>query len=270
MVRSPLDVPFMTTAAPTTPALPRPSATVLIVRDTPAGLEIFMVVRDRQVDLASGAVVFPGGKVDADDRSAAWGALVAPKAPDRAYWIAAVRETFEESGLLIAATGGRVIAAADATRIAASLRTPLLDANVKFSQLMTEKGLSPALDLMAPFAHWVTPLQVAKRFETHFFLIAALDGQDAVHDGREAVSSFWMRPQDLLAEAAAGRQTLVPPTRLNLEMLAESRTVAEAMAAARARTIVTVMPEMTKIDGGMRLSIPADAGYLTTEVVLKR
>ena len=260
----------MTTAAPTTPALPRPSATVLIVRDAPDGLEIFMVARDRQVDMASGAVVFPGGKIDADDRAPVWGALAAPKAPDRAYWIAAVRETFEEAGLLIASGAAGPIAAAEATRIAGTLRTPLLDGNVKFSQLMTEKGLQPALDSMAPFAHWVTPLQVPKRFETHFFLVAALPGQEAVHDGREAVSSFWMRPKDLLADGAAGRQTLVPPTRLNLELLAESETVAEALIAARARTIVTVMPEMTKIEGGMRLSIPADAGYRTTEVVLKR
>ena len=258
----------MTTA--TMPAQPRPSATVLIVRDTPHGLEVFMVARDRQVDMASGAVVFPGGKIDADDRAPAWGALAAPKAPDRAYWIGAVRETFEESGLLIAANREGTISADEAARIAGTLRTPLLDGNVKFSQLMTEKDLVPALELMAPFAHWVTPVTVPKRFETHFFLIAALPGQEAVHDGREAVSSFWIRPQDLLAEADAGTQTLVPATRLNVELLSESTTVAEALAAARARTIVTVMPEMTKVEGGLRLNIPTNAGYRTTEMMIRR
>ena len=254
----------------TVPATPRPSATVLIVRDTPGGLEVFMVARDRQVDMASGAVVFPGGKLDPDDRATAWGALAAPQAPDRAYWIAAVRETFEESGLLIAKSDQGTIDAAGAARIEATLRTPLLDQAVTFSQLMTEKGLTPALDLMAPFAHWVTPVTVPKRFETFFFLIAALHGQSAVHDGREAVNSFWIRPKDLLAEAAAGRQTLVPATQLNVELLAETDTVAQALAAARARRIVTVMPEMTKVSGGLRLNIPANAGYRTTEMLLKR
>ncbi len=254
----------------TAPVAPRPSATVLITRDTPTGLEVFMVARDRQVDMASGAVVFPGGKLDADDRSAAWGTLTAPKAPDRAYWIAAVRETFEESGLLIANSSTGTIDAETANHISAHLRTPLLDQSVTFSRMMTEKGLAPALDLMAPFAHWITPATVPKRFETHFFLIAALPGQTAVHDGREAVSSFWIRPKDLLAEADAGRQVLVPATRLNVELLAESDTVADALASARARTVVTVMPEMTKVDGGMRLTIPADAGYRTTEMILRR
>jgi 8-oxo-dGTP pyrophosphatase MutT (NUDIX family) len=260
----------ITPPAATTLAAPRASATVLIVRDTQAGLEVFMIARDRQVDMATGAVIFPGGKVDPDDRSAAWGTLSAPQAPDRAYWIAAVRETFEESGLLIAKSETGTIDAESAAHIATHLRTPLLDQAVKFSQLMTEKALSPALDLMAPFAHWVTPVSVPKRFETHFFLIAALEGQTAVHDGREAVSSFWMRPKDLLAEAEAGRQTLVPPTRLNIELLSESDTVAHALAAARARKVVTVTPTMTKIDGGMRLSIPADAGYRTTEIIVRR
>lgn len=262
----------MSTSSSTTPtpSTPRASATVMIVRDTPAGLEIFMVARDRQVDMTSGAVIFPGGKLDADDGAEAWGTLSAPGAPDLAYWIAAVRETFEESGLLIAKSAKGTIDAATAAAVTASARTPLLDQAVTFSQLMRERQLTPALELMAPFAHWITPVTVPKRFETHFFLIAALPGQEAVHDGREAVSSFWMRPKDLLAEAAAGRQTLVPPTRLNLEMLSETDTVAEALAAARRRKIVTVTPEATKIDGGLRLRIPADAGYRTTEVIIRR
>jgi 8-oxo-dGTP pyrophosphatase MutT (NUDIX family) len=260
----------MATPSPSAASVPRPSATVLIVRDTPFGLEVFMVARDRQVDMASGAVVFPGGKVDPDDRSPTWGALAAPGAPDLPYWIAAVRETFEESGLLIAQSGADAISPDTAQRITEHFRTPLLDQTITFSTLMSEKALVPALGLMAPFAHWITPPMVPKRFETHFFLIASLPGQTAVHDGREAVSSFWIRPKDLLAEADAGRQTLVPATRLNVELLAETDTVAAALAAARARNIVTVMPEMTKVDGGMRLTLPANAGYRTTEMLLRR
>jgi 8-oxo-dGTP pyrophosphatase MutT (NUDIX family) len=244
----------------------------MIVRDAPTGLEIFMVVRDRQVDMASGAVVFPGGKIDPDDSAAAWQRLTAPQKPDLAYWIAAVRETYEESGLLLAThhgSGGAIDGDA-ATALAARTRTPLLDGTLAFSALMQAAGLVPALEHMAPFAHWVTPITQPKRFETHFFLAAALPGQIASHDGREAVQSFWMRPQDLLDEAAAGRQTLVPPTRLNLELLAETTTVAEAMAAARARPVVTVMPETSRTADGMLLKIPANAGYKTTEILIRR
>jgi 8-oxo-dGTP pyrophosphatase MutT (NUDIX family) len=257
--------------SPQTPAAARASATVMIVRDGAKGLEIFMVARDRQVDMATGAVIFPGGKVDADDAAPSWGALSAPRAPDRSYWIAALRETYEESGLLLANTGEAHVEAEAAAKINAETRTPLLDGKQTYSAILQARGLLPAFDRMTPFAHWVTPVSQPKRFKTHFFLAAAPAGQQAVHDGREAVSSFWMRPIDLLEEGAAGRQTLVPPTRLNLEMLAESgTTVADAFAAAKARRIVTVMPQSSKTPEGIRLTIPADAGYKTTELLIKR
>jgi 8-oxo-dGTP pyrophosphatase MutT (NUDIX family) len=254
-----------------TPAAPRPSATVMIVRDTPSGLEIFMVVRDRQVDMATGAVIFPGGKIDPDDAAPAWQALDAPRAPERAYWLAAIRETFEESGLLLANDGrGLPVSLTASRQLTEASRTPLLDGTQTFSSILSSHTLTPALDRLTPFAHWVTPVSQPKRFETHFFLAAAPEGQHAEHDGREAVKSFWMRPADLLAEGAAGRQTLVPPTRLNLELLAETTTVEAAFAAARARPIVTVMPGSTKTADGILLTIPKDAGYKTTEILIKR
>jgi 8-oxo-dGTP pyrophosphatase MutT (NUDIX family) len=252
------------------PAVARPSATVMIIRDGIPGLEIFMVTRDRQVDFAAGAAVFPGGKVDADDARAGWPAP--PGAPDASYWIAAVRETFEETGLLLARnreTFGTVDPT-EAARIDAEHRTPLLDGTRPFSEILTAAGLVPALDLMTPFAHWVTPEASPKRFDTHFFLVAALPGQIARHDGREAVASFWITPAELLAEARAGRHTLVPATEFNLELLAESGTVADAVATARARRIVTVMPTMRRVPEGMHLTFPADAGYRRTEMVMKR
>jgi 8-oxo-dGTP pyrophosphatase MutT (NUDIX family) len=252
------------------PVPARPSATVMITRDGAAGLEVFMVVRDRQVDFASGAAVFPGGKLEPDDDVAA-GDIPVP-APDRAYWIGAIRETFEESGLLIARHGasGAIVDAATARSVAAGHRSALLDGTRAFSTILEQSGLIPATDLMAPFAHWVTPVNSPKRFDTHFFLIAALPGQHAEHDGREAVQSFWARPGDLIAEAMAGRQTLVPATELNLELLAESATVAEALAAARARRIVTVMPEMRRTPEGMHIRFAADAGYRRHEMLIRR
>lgn len=255
------------------PVTPRPSATVMIVRDGAAGLEIFMVARDRQVDFASGAVVFPGGKVDPDDHADVWSAAPLPApGPDRSYWIAAVRETFEESGLLIAerADDGSPLSAADVAEIAARHRAGILDGSIKFSDLASTLGILPAFGSMVHFAHWITPETMPKRFDTHFFLVAAKADHVATHDGREAVQSFWIAPSDLIAEAKAGRQVLVPATEANLDMLAESATVADALAAAARRAVLPVMPVLEKIEGGMRLTIRTDAGYRTTEMILKR
>jgi 8-oxo-dGTP pyrophosphatase MutT (NUDIX family) len=256
----------------TTPAPARPSSTVLIVRDGRSGIEVFMVGRERQVDFASGVLVFPGGKVDPDDHAEVWPHIAPPTAPDHAYWIAAVRETFEESGLLIArrADTSKPVSAVEAAAVASRFRTPLLDGATTFSAIAREAGIEPDFSAMVPFAHWITPVTIPKRFETHFFLVSAHDGQVAEHDGREAVRSFWIRPQDLLADVEAGRQSLVPATKANIEMLGESDTVANAMTASRQRTIVPVMPVMEKVEGGMRLTIRKDAGYKTTEVMIRR
>lgn len=256
------------------PATPRPSATVMIARDGAGGIEIFMVARDRQVDFASGAVVFPGGKVDPDDHADTWTGAVAAlpeKGPESQYWIAAVRETFEESGLLIAerAGGGR-LSAGDVAEIGAAHRARILDGSVKFSALARSLGLVPAFGEMVHFAYWVTPVTMPKRFETHFFLVHAPEDHVATHDGQEAVRSFWVTPAELIAEADAGKQVLVPATRANLELLAESATVAEALAAARDRAIVPVMPVVEKADGGILIKIRDDAGYRNTRFVVKR
>ncbi len=257
----------------TAPVAPRASATVMICRDGADGIEVFMVARDRQVDFASGAIVFPGGKVDAEDEHEHWtSSAAAALAPTLPYWVAAVRETFEESGILLArhASGSGIVDGATATAVSERHRSVLLDGQISFLDLMRREALALALDRLVPFAHWITPVESPRRFETHFFLVAAPEGHAAVHDGREAVRSLWTTPHGLIAEAEAGRQVLVPATRLNLEMLGESRTVADAMAAARSRRIVSVTPVLSKAEGGMRISIPPEAGYRTTEVFIPR
>ncbi|MBV1694366.1 MAG: NUDIX hydrolase [Hyphomicrobiales bacterium] len=255
------------------PAVPRPSATVMIVRDAPVGIEVFMVARDRQVDFASGAIVFPGGKLDEADSDIRW-TKSAPTArtPALPYWIAAVRETFEESGILLARSrdSGGIVDGPAASRIGERHRSALLDGARSFIDIMQEEALAPALDHMVPFAHWITPVEAPRRFETHFFLVAAPTGHAAQHDGREAVRSLWATPSALIADADSGGQVLVPATRLNLELLAESATVADAMSATRARRIVTVTPAMAKAEGGVRISIPPEAGYRTTDLFIPR
>lgn len=253
----------------------RPSATIMLVRDGAAGIEIFMVVRDRPMDGAMGAVVFPGGKVDTEDRDAAWTDLVPPQpAPALPYWLAAMRETFEEAGVVIARQfrqGTGSVSPDQARAIVRAHRDRLLDREVTFEAILRGEGLAPALDHMVHFAHWQTPLGLPKRFDTHFFLVRAPTGQEPIHDGREMVDCFWTHPARMIDEAATGKRTLVPATRLNLELLAESRTVDEAMERALARRIVMVRPERFKTEaGGWAVRIPADAGYRTTVIPSSR
>jgi 8-oxo-dGTP pyrophosphatase MutT (NUDIX family) len=249
----------------------RASATIMLVRDTTDGLEIYMVVRDRPMDGAMGAVVFPGGKVDAEDDPSAWQGigLRPPQGhPDLPFWLAALRETFEEAGIVVArahdADSGE-IGQDLARRIVETHRERLLDRKITFGEILRAERLAPALDHMVHFAHWQTPLGLPKRFDTHFFLVAAPAGQEPRHDGREMVDGFWIRPERLLEAARRKERTLVAPTRLNLELLAESRTVAEAMARARQRRIIRVRPERSRAASGeWVISIPADAGYRTS------
>jgi 8-oxo-dGTP pyrophosphatase MutT (NUDIX family) len=220
----------------------RPAATVLLVRDGPNGLQVFMVVRHHKIDFASGALVFPGGKVEDEDISLAGGDA------ELASRLAAIRETFEECGVLLAppkAGGGST-----ATALGASFR-----------EVLESRDWRSALDALTPFAHWITPPILPKRFDTRFYIVAAPPDQAAAHDGGEAVDSVWIEPARALSEGAEGRRTLVLATRLNLELLGKSASAAEAIAAAAARRIVVVEPRATKTETGYRLNIPLEAGY---------
>jgi 8-oxo-dGTP pyrophosphatase MutT (NUDIX family) len=236
----------------------RPAATVLLVRDGASGLEVFMVVRHHKIDFASGALVFPGGSVDAGDYAiAADPTLCGPTTGlderNRASRVAAVRETFEECGMLLARPRGSE-EGLDARIGARSRGSP-------FGEFIVAENLELALDALTPFAHWITPPILPKRFDTHFYIVAAPSDQIAIHDGLESVDSVWINPARALAEADAGKYTLVFATRLNLQMLAQSPDAASAMAAARVRRIVTVEPVALKTERGYTMRIPIEAGY---------
>ena len=251
---------------------PRPAATVVILRDGAEGLEVFMVVRHLEIDFASGALVFPGGKVDAQDSHAAWAelALYSASSPERAFVVAAVRETFEEAGLVLARRRGAhtLLDAQETHRLVETYRAPLLRGETTFLDIVRREELSLATDLMVPFAHWITPERVGKRFDTHFLLVAAPVEQLGAHDGAESVEGFWIAPRQALADAEAGARTLVLPTQMNLLKLCAHASVAEAVAATRAGRIVTVTPRIERVEGGRKLHIPAEAGYGVTEVLV--
>lgn len=253
---------------------PIPSATILLLRDGAEGLEVFMVKRHREVDFASGALVFPGGKVDRRDGEPdllARARTTMPEADDEelGFRIAAIREAFEECAILLCRRNGRIVEAAEADRIAGLYRDRLNAGTIGFGDIARNEDLVPACDLLVPFARWVTPVVLPKRFDTWFYLAPAPLDQLAAHDGREAVDSVWISPLALLREAEAKRATVVFATRMNLAKLGRSANLAAAMAAARADRIVTVMPEFGETAAGPVLRIPLEAGYGVGEVVVK-
>jgi 8-oxo-dGTP pyrophosphatase MutT (NUDIX family) len=242
------------------------SATILLLRERSRDLEVFMVQRHREVEFAQGALVFPGGKVDPTDRDPelrerCTGAPACDEA--LALRVAAIRETFEESGILLArpSISGELLSGEQLRGIESRHRDALNRKQIVLREMIDAEHLELACDLLTPFAHWITPEFMPKRFDTHFFLVAAPPDQVALHDGSESVDSTWISPAAALRDADAGRYTIVFPTRLNLIKLARSQRVEDALSAARAEKIVTVMPRVERTEAGAVLHIPAEAGY---------
>jgi len=253
-------------------AAPRPATTVLLLRpskpgDAGSALEVFMVVRHHQIDSFSGALVFPGGKLEEADGDKALRARCggADKIDDAElkFRVAGVREAFEECGVLLARKRGQraLIAAADLKGIEERWRAKLAKDEASIVDMVEAEDLEIATELMTPYAHWITPTFVPKRFDTWFFLAEAPEDQVALHDGSESTDSVWIGPQEAIDEAKTGKRTLVHATTKNLELLAEGKTVAGAIAAASARKIVTVQPWVEEKDGKKFLHIPEGAGY---------
>jgi 8-oxo-dGTP pyrophosphatase MutT (NUDIX family) len=258
----------------------RPASTILLLRDSagPAGegaddkgrgeIEVFMMVRHYEIDFNSGALVFPGGAVDPGDhdiagKSELYAGGEGLDAEALGFRIAAIRETFEESGILLAKPRGSttLVDAKRAGEIEALHRAALCEGKITFEKILTENGLSLALDDLVPYAHWITPEGMPKRFDTWFFLAAAPPDQAGAHDGKESTDSIWVSPREALAGGESGRFKLPFPTTRNLIKLGKHRTVRDALDGARGKAVVTVMPVMTKENGGRQLRIPAEAGY---------
>jgi 8-oxo-dGTP pyrophosphatase MutT (NUDIX family) len=252
----------------------RPAATIMLLRDGPDGIEVFMVVRHHAIEFAAGALVFPGGRVEEADHDLAAGDCPNPDGLDTetlAFRVAAIRETFEESGVLLARPFGsdNLIDTITLSRLEDQHRAALNAGSIGFDAVLGSEGLQPAPDLLVHFAHWITPAQQPKRYDTHFFLAEAPAEHLAVHDGEEAVESIWITPARALADTESGRFKLVFATARNLEKLGRTRTVREAMETARAATVVTVQPKGTKLEGTKRLMrIPEEAGYGGSEFII--
>ena len=248
----------------------KPAATILLLRDDPA-FEVLMVKRHHQIDFASGALVFPGGKSHAGDHDPAWAEHVlgweAFDADQRGLRIAAIREVFEEAGILLAVRrngepiGGEACPM-DVRQAVDAGRTPFLD---------VVRDLEARLDLAAltVFARWITPAMMPKRFDTWFYAVRAPDDQLAACDGRETVDAEWIAPSEALRLAQAGERKVIFPTRMNLQLLAEAASAVDAVARSQARPLVTVEPKVQSREAGRVLVLPTDAGYGPVEEPLE-
>ncbi len=263
------------TEASETPPPARPSATILLLRGGEERLEVLMVERHHQIDFATGASVFPGGKLedlDRDERIRARtrGAETLTDAA-LAYRVAGIRETFEESGILIAAEQGRdePVGRARLQEIEARHRNALQAGQIGLADVLEAEELELLCDRFVHFAHWITPLFMPKRFETHFYLVEAPPEQLARHDGSESVDSAWLTVDEALKEQRSGRRKIIFPTLAQLEKLGRSSSVIEALETARREPVVTVLPELGKdAEGRPRLTLPRDAGYPQSSVLL--
>ena len=248
---------------------PRPASTVLLLRDGAAGeIEVFMMVRHYEIDFNSGALVFPGGSVDNGDqeiiaRPELYSGGEGLDAVSLSFRIAAIRETFEESGILLARPAGSnsLVEAKRAAEIEGRDRAALCEGKTTFLKVLTDNEVVLALDELVPYAHWITPEGMPKRFDTWFFLAAAPPEQAGAHDGKESTDSIWVSPREALAGGESGRFKLPFPTTRNLIRLGKQGSVRAALNDSKGRKIVTVMPVMTKLNGGRQLRIPIEARY---------
>ncbi|WP_144208453.1 NUDIX hydrolase [Mycobacterium tilburgii] len=237
----------------------RPAATVMLVRDAPAGLNVFLMRRHSKMEFAPGVIVFPGGGVDDRDRNAdiAWAG------PSPEWWAqrfgvdtelaaalvcAAARETFEESGVLFAGSAGQSTSAPEGivrdASVYADARRAMDDRTLSFADFLRTENLVLRSDLLRPWANWVTPeADRTRRYDTYFFVAALPEGQRADGQNTESDRAGWASPQDAIDDFEAGCNILLPPTWTQLDSLA-GRSVADVLAVER--QIRTVQPLLEK------------------------
>ena len=252
----------------TTPV--RSASTVVMLRDAPQGLEVFLIKRHGLSDVLGGAYVFPGGKVDALDAAADTQVLLdqAPQAlhallgePDldaptaASMYVAALRESFEESGVLFAqsATADQVMQA-----------RALLAEGMSFPALLTRLGLRLQTHSVTPWVRWITPFMPSvssKRFDTRFFITAMPADQVASHDNHEATESVWISPRAALHQYRDAQIMLAPPQIMSLAHLSRHSTVASVLNEAKGRLPPVVQPEPFDQDGVRVLCYPGDARH---------
>jgi 8-oxo-dGTP pyrophosphatase MutT (NUDIX family) len=248
------------------PATPRDAATVMLLRsDPPGGLEVYMLRRKPSMAFAPGAMVFPGGSVDprdADEQvawtgpdAAQWGRIFdAPPELARALVCAAVRETFEESGVLLAGESADSVVADTTSDEWEADRHALLDHSVSLAELLHRRGLVLRADLLRPWSRWITPVIEPRRFDTRFFAAALPAGQRTRDVGGEASAVAWITPADALAAGRRRELALMPPTMVSLTELAACGDLGAALSGPR--QVAPIIPDVQLREGAVWLTVP--------------
>ena len=257
----------------------RPAATVVMLRDAPGGLEVFLMKRHALSDVLGGAYVFPGGKVDAVDAELDMQAHLDQSLPvlhaglneadisERTaggLYVAALREAFEESGVLFAQCAGAP--ALDAARAATLLRE-----GHGFNAVLAQMALRLRTRSLVPWTRWVTPTApslMTKRFDTRFFVAAMPAGQVARHDDHETTESIWLSPRTALQQYWAGEIQLAPPQIMSLAHLSRYTGVASVLAAAGSRLPPLIQPEPFDDEGGRVICYPGDARHSVRQAAM--
>ncbi|HET9901412.1 MAG TPA: NUDIX hydrolase, partial [Actinomycetes bacterium] len=250
----------------------RPAATVVLLRDSPQGVEAYLLRRVTTMAFAAGMHVVPGGTVDPRDADTAlqWAGppptawesrLTARTALVRSLTCAAVRETFEESGVLLAGPSPDEVVADTTGPLWETDRAALLDRSLAFAELLDRRGLVLRADLLAPWTHWITPEFEERRYDTRFFVASLPAGQRTRDVGGESDRAVWMRPVEAYDGFREGSLAMLPPTAVTLSELMPYDTVADVLAAANERTIRPLLPRAVLGDGQIVLLMPDDEGY---------
>ncbi len=238
-----------------------------------------MVRRSPHAQFVGGAHVFPGGAVDPADRGPRAERLCSGRSDADAstalgvasgglsYWVAAMRECFEEAGLLFAGDKSGVPVDFSDPDVAERLSCHRASLNARertFLDICEMEGLRLMAGELAYFAHWITPEGSPRRYDTRFFVAAAPEGQTPAHDAGETVAHAWLRPAEALQRHRSGEIDLILPTIRNLEAIGAFATAAELLdAAAALRDVPTVLPREVAGDDGPCLLLPGDPGYAT-------
>lgn len=255
------------------PVQPRDAATVVLLRDGPAGLEAYCLRRQRTMAFAPGVFVFPGGSVDPRDAEtdtygwvgpapSEWAsALTASEPLARALVCAAVRETFEESGVLLAGTDADDVVADTSGDDWETDRRALILRELAFGAFLTRRGLVLRADLLHTWTHWITPEVEPRRFDTRFFVAALPTGQVTRDLLEEADHVEWVPVAEAIDRWAGGTMAMMPPTLITIAEMSTHASVADVVAAAAARTISPIQPQVV-VDGDVaELVLPGDPGF---------
>ena len=255
----------------------RPAATLILVRDVGSGMEVFMIRRTQSAVFMGGAHVFPGGGVDATDAAEDLAAyceglddieasrLLGVERGGLAYWVAAVRECFEEAGLLLAHdSGGNYVDLdqAQRTQVFAQWRESVRAGHASLADLCREQQLRLAAGRLVYYSHWITQPGRPRRYDTRFFVAEAPAAQTPSHDNSETVGHVWIRPAEALDRHRRGEMQLVFPTIKTLESIAGFDSAAALMAFARSpRKMPAMAPRSASSREGMKLLVPGDYAY---------